>query len=243
MTVCTKCLVDKADSEFIARPDRPKGITSRCRACCYAANKVTREKNHEKYAETSRKWAAANPEKIAESRKRRSPENKEKRKVSRAAHEAKNPGAQAAKAKRFRQMNPASAAASQNKWRRSNYDKLQSIYRAWQQENPDKVRAASSYRRAAARRAIPAWETDVKVSELRWRKAHPGVTLDHIVPVTPPMATTLGAKPANWQQRRKFVGPLIPLVYGFHTESNWAPLLFRENARKGNRDWPDSPWS
>src|ERR1700737_3879626 len=76
-----------------------------------------------------------------------------------------------------------------------------------------------------------------------WGKENPGMTLDHIVPITPPMAFTLGGKPANWRSRSSFVGPLIPIVYGFQQKANWAPLPFHENARKGNRDWPDSPWS
>jgi hypothetical protein len=239
MTVCTKCLVDKADSEFYARSSRPKGITSRCKLCCNAAMHVTWSKNKEKYAETGKRWRAANPD----LRKQHGIENKEKRKLSRAAHEARNPGAQAAKSRRFRENNPDSRAATSKKWKLANPDKLRAIYRAWQQANPDRVRASSSNRRAAHKLAIPAWEQDAKARELQWRKQNPGMTLDHIVPITPPLAITLGAKPANWQQRRKFVGPLIPLVYGFHTEANWAPLAFHENARKGNRDWPDSPWS
>ena len=135
------------------------------------------------------------------------------------------------------------SAALGKRWRDANPEKTAESYRKWQQANPDKVRAASSHRRAATRRAIPQWETDAKARELQWRKDHPGMTLDHIVPITPPMAITLGGRPPNWWSRKKFVGPLLPLVYGFHTEANWAPLPFHENARKGNRDWPDSPWS
>ena len=243
MTVCTKCLIDKADSEFIPRPDRPKGITSRCRLCCNAANRVTHAKNRKKYAEGKKRWEAANPEKVAAGRKRRSPENKEKRKLSRAAHEVRNPGAQAAKSKRFRESNPEAYKASRKKWELANAHKLPEIYRKWQQANPDKVRINASCRRSTKKRAIPKWEVDARARELQWRKENPGMTLDHIVPITPPMAFTLGGKPANWRSRSSFVGPLIPIVYGFHTEANWAPLPFHENARKGNRDWPDSPWS
>ncbi len=243
MTVCTKCLADKADSEFYRRAGRPKGITSQCKFCCNASSRAQWGKSAGKYAETAKKWREANPEKISAARERSGPENKEKRRLSRAAHEIRNPGAQAAKARRFRENNPRANAIASKRWRIANPEANAASLKKWQKKNPDKVRAASSSKRAAARRAIPRWETDAKSRELQWRKKNPGMTLDHIVPISPPMAVTLGAKPANWQRRKSFVGPLIPLVYGFHTEANWAPLLFHENARKGNRDWPDSPWS
>lgn len=216
---------------------------SRCRLCCNGEMRDLRASDPKKYSAMSKRWAQANPEKVAEGRKRCGPENKEKRKLSRAAHEARNPGAQAAKSRRTRANNPEGHKATLKNWQQANPEKLQGYYRKYQKTHPDKIRASSSRRRAMKQRAIPVWEADALSRELEWRKTHPGMTLDHIVPITPPMATTLGGKPPNWWARKKFIGPLLPLVYGFHTEPNWAPLPFHENARKGNRDWPDSPWS
>lgn len=51
---------------------------------------------------------------------------------------------------------------------------------------------------------------------------------------------TDGYKEAH--KKGRFIGPLIPLVYGFHTPANWQSLSKSANSIKGNRDWPCAPW-
>lgn len=114
--------------------------------------------------------------------------------------------------------------------------------RKWGKDNPEKSRAYNSLKRAALRRAVPRWGIDVVKIESEWRKANPGFSLDHIVPITPPLSVALGARPLHGREKTSFVGPLIPLVYGFHTPANWQPLTLAENASKSNRIWPCAPW-
>ena len=64
MTVCTKCLVDKADSEFYKRAERPKGITSRCKLCCNGESRKYQGENKEKCAQGKKRWADKNPDKV-----------------------------------------------------------------------------------------------------------------------------------------------------------------------------------
>ena len=146
----------------------------------------------------------------------------------REAWEAENLGRLAKYSKDWESKNPGKAREARSKW--------------WA-ANPDRTVTYRSLRRAAMLNAVPAWEIGPRGSEQAWRRSNPGMALDHIVPVTSPLACTLGGKPMSWQMRRKFVGPLIPIVYGFHTQANWQPLPKSENSRKSNRHWPDSPWS
>jgi len=125
---------------------------------------------------------------------------------------------------------------------RLNRDALRAAVKRWADANPDVYRVHNAYRRANKARALPPWETDAIAREREWRKRHPDMVLDHIVPISPPRAATLGGRSLSAEERKRFVGPLVPLVYGFHTEANWQPLSKSENSRKGNRDWPHAPW-
>jgi hypothetical protein len=127
-------------------------------------------------------------------------------------------------------------------YKTNNPEKARTRNREYKKENRERDCAHVTARNARKRNAIPPWEADVIAAETQWRKDYPGMTLDHIVPITPPRAASLGGRPVHGSNRT-FVGPLIPIVYGLHTQANWQPLGNLENARKNNRDWPHSPWS
>jgi hypothetical protein len=252
MKVCTKCGIEKTADEFYKQGS---GRQSHCKICDRARCKKWRdvnperhlasvrnwqEANREKYKDNQRAWTAANAERIASKRR----ENyaaaiEEKREVARQWR-ADNPD----KIREYGRSKRTKPAHKEKKraWAAANPDKVRAGIRAWRAANRETVYAQITHRRAAKLAAIPQWEREAIARETAWRKQNPGMSLDHIVPISPPLAATLGGRPLNAEARKRFVGPLIPLVYGFHTEANWQPLTRAENSRKGNREWPHAPW-
>jgi hypothetical protein len=256
--VCTKCQIEKGDAEFSKETRKRNGLRSQCKVCRSRQNaarfkerpaeeltaikrvwyhatidtrrEVDREryrKNPARYEAKNKRWNAKNPDTVRGYKRAWTARNPEYLKAKGAAYYAANRGTEQARLKAWEAANPAKRAAISRKWRRA---------------NPDAVRAFYSHRRANEKRAVPKWETQAIQRERAWRVQHPDMTLDHIVPITPPKAATLGGRPLTSHAKKYFVGPLIPLVYGFHTESNWQPLTKSENSRKNNFDWPHAPW-
>jgi hypothetical protein len=219
MPVCIKCKEDKLESEFgKARPKQKKnGLKTYCKDCCAADTKEYYERNKEKTANRKRIYQKENKEELNTQGREYYWKNREERLI---------------KTKEYRDSN-LEKITERDRVRLKKYRK----------DNPERTRASQSARRALKLRSIPKWETDIRLKEVEWRKQHPGMSLDHIVPITPPLSLNLGGKPLCAASRKRFIGPLVPIVYGFHTPANWQPLTLRENISKGNRDWPDSPWS
>lgn len=102
-------------------------------------------------------------------------------------------------------------------WRNANIEKVK------EQANSPKYRAYRSARRAATKKATPAWaipffiEEIYSLSDLRSRISGCMWQVDHIVPLQ------------------------SPLVCGLHCEANLQVILSTSNASKGNRYWPDMP--
>jgi hypothetical protein len=242
MTVCTKCLIDKADSEFGVDRTKKNGLRAHCKVCRSVEKKLYREANKEKISESAKAYHQANKEKRSAAgriqRARRKDEIQIRHKNYREANREKILSYNLD----YRQRNKDKISESGKVYYETNKEKCAIANRRCQLARPEIGRAASSSRRARKLRAIPSWEIDIRRTEVAWREANPGVELDHVVPLTPPVAVTLGGRPIS-RNNRTFIGPLIPLVYGFHTPANWQPLGMTENRRKGNRDWPNSPWS
>lgn len=151
---------------------------------------------------------------------------------------------------------PRSDNERNRKWRQDNGEKVISQQKRYRENNPEVQRESSkrweaktgsaiiraSIRRCLVRNSIPSWCQKVMILEREWRAIHVGMQLDHIVPITPPLAQSVGSLPMTWHQRRKFIGPLVPLVQGFHYPANWQPMTKSNNSSKSNRDWPDAPW-
>lgn len=129
--------------------------------------------------------------------------------------------------------NPASVAARGAKWRAAN----RGYATQWRAANPGRVkeqaaRHAAKYpekcaarvakRRAKKHLATPAWSDADAVAGMYelaalFRKTGLRIEVDHIVPLQ------------------------SELVCGLHTHDNLQLLAESENARKGNRVWPDMP--
>lgn len=74
MKRCSKCKVEKEETEFWARNDRPGKFSSQCRECANARRSLRKELNNE----THRKWYAKNNKKVIESVCKYAKENREK---------------------------------------------------------------------------------------------------------------------------------------------------------------------
>lgn len=74
MKRCSKCGIDKEETEFWVRKNRPSGFNSECKKCAGERRKANKEKNNERH----RKWCEKNREKTRESALLYQRENKEK---------------------------------------------------------------------------------------------------------------------------------------------------------------------
>ena len=118
------------------------------------------------------------------------------------------------------QIDPTARKTAQAKYRNTNRDKDRERARQWRIKNKDKDCAYSARRRAAKKRAIPKWASQLEINKIyqeavrltEVRKIE--YQVDHIYPLT-----------------NKF-------LCGLHVETNLQILTKKENITKGNRSWP-----
>jgi hypothetical protein len=241
---CSVCFVEKARDEFYLSKEKRNGLMSRCKDCQNASSVARAKRNPEKAAKANERWRLNNPDTVRKLKEDWVAANPERVREHGRTNYARHRESRIASAKQYFQEKPEVNARATKRYAERNPEKTREKSARWRKANPERARRQSSSWRVARLRAVPPWMTyeEAKERELQWRLAdgHAGMELDHIVPLTPPLAKTLGGKPTR---SRTFVGPLIPIVYGWHYEANWQPLKRKENITKGNRDWPDSPWS
>lgn len=139
------------------------------------------------------------------------------------AHYQANKSARNAAARAWAQANPEKTKASDAAFKRANKIELAKSYRTWAKQNRAARRAIDARRKAAKRRATPAWADPVAIraiyaeavlaQEITGARMH----VDHIVPIQ------------------------SELVCGLHCEANLQVLPGADNEAKRNRWWPDMP--
>lgn len=231
---CTKCRIEKHQSEFYKDKAKKDGLFSRCKKCHIETTEAWRAKNKQRVNEIARKSRWKNIEAVRE--RNRVAQN------NRYAEDAEFREAAKIRAKAQRESNKEAMAAYFAEYRAKNADKIAARNKAryakkaaqikarvgeYQKANKEKlrpVRAAISMKRfAAQRKAVPAWANLDRVAEWYVRAneitASTGVKhhVDHIVPIQG------------------------KLVCGLHVENNLQILPGKENQSKGNRWWPDGP--
>lgn len=158
MKTCTKCHVEKDESSFRPRPNRPSGIRSWCKECEAADSRRYRSDNPEKWAETKSRYREANREKEADA------------------------------AREYRRRFPEKISAYNKKYRRENPEKVAAIMLAWQRAHPEYVREFEALRRAKMNgvrinRAY-VYERDGGVCHIcETRVPRESFTLDHLIPL------------------------------------------------------------
>jgi len=106
---CSKCGVEKDESEFYKEKKVKDGLCAHCKKCDIENRRKWREANSEKERETSRKWREANREKKREANRNWSEANQEK----------------------LRDAN--------RRYREANREKVREVYRRYREANPEKV--------------------------------------------------------------------------------------------------------
>ena len=194
---CTRCEIEQPVESFSRDSARKSGIHPWCNAC---------------RKESARKRIAANPE-------------FHRKRV--AAWRAKNPDADRAIRKSQQVKHKEKRNAESRAYRAANLDRVRLLGREWSKNNPAASRAINNARRAAKKRAIPAWASD---------------ELDQFVMSE---CYSLAVKRTQITGVEWHVDHVVPLrsenVCGLHCSANLQVIPARLNHAKGNRVWPDMP--
>ena len=89
MKVCSKCNVEKDESEFRKKSSSKDGLCARCKSCCKEEDKIYHEKNKEKSKEKSKIWRKNNIDKAKNNLSEWEKINTKKRKEYRKKYSAK----------------------------------------------------------------------------------------------------------------------------------------------------------
>ena len=172
---------------------------------CPECAKIQYERTREERRLYKIRWRQQNPELVIKINK----ENYEKNKEEINAR------------KRLQyQIDPTVQKIAQAKYRNANRDKDRERARQWRIKNKDWDRAYTTKRRAAKKRAIPKWASQVEINKIYQEAVRLTEVIkieyqvDHIYPLT-----------------SKF-------LCGLHVETNLQILTKKENSIKGNRSWP-----
>lgn len=197
---CTKCKVEQPLAAFCRDRAKPDGLNSHCRSCKTTAMRELRGTPPERFFAYAKRYGSA----------------AERQRVWKAA----NPERYRASLAR---VDREKARAAHKRWRDRNIERERARVAAWAKGNPEKAALLAATRRAAARRACPAWANHEEMLVVYEKAAaltlETGVPhqVDHIVPL---------------KSKR---------VSGLHVPANLCVLPASDNATKGNRHWPDMP--
>ena len=172
MAICTRCQTDQPLTEFKARPSRPLGRYSQCRACDNARHASARKADPEAFRLANIAWRQANPE------------------------------AAAAQSYRYFLRNRAARLeASRTQYEKTKDQRAVSLQK-WRSDNPHKLCAYSAQHRAAKVRATTPWASEIAIEAIyeraRLLSDITGVPhdVDHIIPLRGRMVRGLHV-PAN----------------------------------------------
>jgi hypothetical protein len=172
---------------------------------CPECAKIQYEKTREERRLYKIWWRQQNSERVIKNNKEHHEKNKEK--IN-------------ARKRRQYQVDPTVQKNASAKWRNANRDKIREQTKQWRINNKDKDRAATTRRRAAKKRAIPKWASQLEINKIYQEAVRLTETIkieyqvDHIYPLT-----------------SKF-------LCGLHVETNLQILTKKENSTKGNWSWP-----
>ena len=142
------------------------------------------------------------------------PEQKERRRQLERARYAADPEKFRAKGRKEYAANRERCLERGHKWREGNREISRALARAWSKNNPGKRRNRQRIREAGL--AVPPW-VDMKRIEFIYNTAAAlDLTVDHIHPLR------------------------HPRLCGLHVPWNLQIISFEENARKGNRQFPET---
>ena len=133
MKRCTKCGVEKDESEFYTC--KRDGLLHRCKVCISEASKDWRSRNEKRVAENKQRWAEANKEKVILTKKAYVDRNKEK-----VEQRQRN----------WASVNSEKVRASRIRWKKENPEKVKASREKWNKANPEKVVRKVAYQNLKA---------------------------------------------------------------------------------------------
>ncbi len=191
------------------------GARSKCKACTSLKNSGWYHSNSEKKLTKNKEWLGLNRSRHSQLVSDWYIANKDRYFAKKAADRAANPEKHKQKRAKYARENKAALAITQR------------------------------FRRGVCKMATPSWadqELMNRIYELADRyTSETGVQhhVDHLVPLISPRVQSLDF--GNPIRAFIFIGPLIPVVQGFHCQANLSIKPARENIIKSNRYWPDMP--
>lgn len=227
---CGRCNTDKPVEDFSKNKRSRDGLCTICKQCSSAYLAEYRESKRDALSEQKKAYYRKNKPRILATNRSYRALNRDKAVAYSRAYYAADTGEHAARNRR---------------WRSRNTDKSRAIESKWRSGNKEKVNAKSARRRAAKFVSTPIWANETAILGFFANAQHESVRtgvkhdVDHIVPITPPLVQSLSL--GNLHPKKTFVGPLIPIVYGLHCESNLRVIQASENRAKSNKHWPDMP--
>lgn len=202
---CSGCREWKSKSEFTKDKTRKDGLKIRCKACRHV---------------DARKWQIANADRERDRQRRRDKNHPELYKNRYQKEKLLNPEKLRTKWQKWRDANADKARAAFQKWAHDNPDKKLESDRKWRKNHPEKnVEYQNNYRALkkgnGGRITAQEWQALKKhynFTCLCCRRQEPEIklTLDHVIPVSPPH-------------------------YGLNSIKNAQPLCKSCNSKKGAR--------
>lgn len=186
---------------------------------------MTEETKQERQKRWSRESYERNRAKVLQRSKVQYEENKELRKAQSAAVHLKNREDRNAKNLDRYYANREQRMEQRREYVAANRELLRARAREYAKNNPDVVSANTRKRTANKLKATPAWAVDFFMKEafslarLREKVCGGKWHVDHIVPLR------------------------SSLVCGLHCEHNLQVVPASYNLKKGNRHWPEGPWT
>lgn len=229
MKCCTKCETPQPTEMFANQKGTPDGLRYWCRACSAQVAKMYREANKDASKARRDRYAALNKDRLLAARKLWWDANKTDQLNKKAD---------------YYEQNKAVILASRTAYYEKNKESIMERNKTYKNKNRTHYNGISKERKEAQRCAVPSWAdrpqstnfylVSGRISKLTGIK----MNIDHIVPLKSPLFQSLDG---NTVPRRRFVGPLLPVVQGLHCPDNFQILDSRSNTSKSNRTWPDMP--
>lgn len=219
MKVCSCCGVDKPLDEFHRKRSGSDERRAKCKACHSAKMKQYNAEHSDRDKPKALARYYNNRERRLDGCRAYYQSNRDRKLEYFRERREQDPGINA----RYYATNGVRVREQNRRYRDQNREKLRLQQRGYRQKNAAAINERVARRKAAKRRATPAW---VRKDQLR----------------KPYMLADILTRATGSPWHVDHIVPLVsPLVCGLHCPANLTVIPGAENVRKNNRYWPDMP--